>query len=193
MLPVTVVDEKNRRRCCSCHSPHTPLTGLGSSQNTQPRRHLFIYFPPHRSTGEAYPGMCLGSGWCRAQPSSLGTQESVPRLHGSPCPLVGFYHRVLEDTAVLLYLPHTPPSSPVKTPAKVSFVHFLANPCHNWPDWFENAWCKLVPGLPLCGNEPLPGPAWPCTVRCPSIPTSTQLAQPGFSYCDPAAARGGAG
>lgn len=129
--------------------PSASYTSLGSSEDTQLRGHLLINFPPHRSTGEAYPRVYLGSVWCRAQPRSLGTRGSVSRLHGSPCALVGLYHLVPEDTPVLFYLLHKPPSSPLKIPAKVSFMHFLASPHHNWLDWFENAWWQPWPRASL--------------------------------------------
>lgn len=151
-------------------TPRSP--SLGSSEDIQLRGHLFMYFPPHRSTGETYPGAYLGSAWCRAQPRSLGTQGAVSRLHDSPCGLVGFYHLVPEDTTVLFYLLHKAPSSPLKIPAKVSFMHFLANPQHNWPDWFEDPWWPRASlfedNLSQGMGESVPRPAWLCTVRCPS-------------------------
>lgn len=181
---------------------HPPLApnGLGCSQNTQPRGHLVIHFPPHRSSGEAYPGVCLGSAWCRAQPRSLGTQGSVSRLHGSPCPSVGLYHLVLEDTTVLFYLPHKPPFSPLKG-SKGQLYAFLGKPTPQLAGLVSEclvvavASCKLVSGLPLGGNESLPGPAWLCTVRCPSRypPSWHSLDSPIVLLLRPVAAPGEAG
>lgn len=74
-----------------------------------------------------------------------GLSPTPPVFMVPPSPLVGLYHLVLENTTALVYPSHKPPSFPLKTPAKVSFIHFLGNPCYNWLDWFENAWWQLWP------------------------------------------------
>lgn len=54
--------------------------------------------------------------------------------------LVVFYHLVLEGTTALVYPPHKPPSSPLNTPAKVSFIHF-------WQTLTTTGWTGLkMPG-----------------------------------------------